>query len=132
MRSTILSRHNGTYSNVYKGTWKQAFKKAAAQLSLPIDTSDREDLWDYFIIQYIKEKEPKELDSVTSGSNSTNKSYNSTSSLLYQRKLTLVDYSNISANFAKIKKKWKLKSGKMVEDIMFEASKDFIVEQLVF
>ncbi|RCI02398.1 hypothetical protein CU098_002707, partial [Rhizopus stolonifer] len=43
-------------------------------------------------------------------------------------KLTLVDYSNISANFAKIKKKWKLKSGKMVEDIMFEASKDFIVE----
>ncbi|CAO3664789.1 unnamed protein product [Rhizopus stolonifer] len=128
MRSTILSRYNGTSINAYKGLWKQAFKKAVDQLSLPIDTENREDLWDYFIVQHIKEKAPTKSDSVTSGSNPTNKSCNSTSSLLYQRKLTPVDYSNIFANFAKITKKWKLKSGKMIEDIMFKASKDFVVE----
>ncbi|KAI7889219.1 uncharacterized protein EV154DRAFT_287958 [Mucor mucedo] len=56
------------------------------------------------------------------------KACSSTSSLSYQRQLSTFDYLNISETFSKLTKKWKLKTGRMVEDVMYKASKEFIVK----
>jgi hypothetical protein len=108
MRSTILSRYDGTSTTAYRGTWKQAFKRAVSQLSLSIGINNREDLWNHLIDQHIDEKTPIVSRSVTTELNSTEissrKSCTSTSSVLYQRKLLPVDYSRFVKTLPKLQR----------------------------
>lgn len=112
------------------------FKTAVNSLSLSIEMSEQGDLWNEEIVDDLKEKRLANSRSETSHSttfeSSSNESRNktcSTSSLSYQRQLLPVDYSNISETFSKLTKKWKLKTDRIVEDVMHKASKEFIVEQ---
>ncbi|KAI8643104.1 hypothetical protein BD408DRAFT_465276, partial [Parasitella parasitica] len=124
MRSLMLSRYDNTPMSDYKAVWKQAFKNAANSLSYSIESNEQEDTWNEEIIDALKETKTSE----SNFDESCHKLCTSTSSLLYQKKLLPVDYSNMSEVFSKLTKKWKLKSGRMVEDVVFKASKEFIVE----
>lgn len=53
----------------------------------------------------------------------------STSSLQYQQKLSNEDFLLLKSSYESIQNKWVLRSGTCVEDIMYEASREFIYEQ---
>lgn len=137
MRSLILSRYDNTPISDYRAVWKQVFKTAVNNLSLSIEMNEQGDIWNEKIVDDLKEKRlatsrsetPHSTTFESSSNESRNKTHSSTSSLSYQRQLLPVDYSNISETFSKLTKKWKLKTDRIVEDVMHKASKEFIVEQ---
>lgn len=119
------------------------FKTAADNLSLSIELNEQGDVWNEKIVADLKEKRKFEISRSQTArleisrlenshpESSSNKS-SSTSSLSYQKQLLPADYSGISETFSKITKKWALNTDKIVEDVMHEASKEFIVKQYVF
>lgn len=130
MRLFIISKYHNTQISGYKAIWKQAFRNGASFLSLQVDMNEREDCWKNEIVPELKRKSSEDVeDSDSSSKQTSSKSCASTSSLLYQRKLLPSDYLNISQVSSKLTKKWELKSHRMVEDVVFETSKEFVVEQ---
>ncbi|GAA5798967.1 hypothetical protein HPULCUR_004376 [Helicostylum pulchrum] len=101
--------------NTYKSQWRYYFKEAALFLSLQIKKDDREDIW-------------KEIISTSLSSTVKGFCSKSTSTLNYQEALKESDFHQLENNHQKIAKKWLLKSGRNVEDIIYDFAKDFKYE----
>jgi hypothetical protein len=101
-----------------------------------------EDRWEKIVEPYIIQKydqslsgSSRKVSNTPSSSGSqlsrrdTSSKASSTSSLNYQRDLTVADKLKLSENYKKINKKWVLNSGTAVEDKIYMVSKEFLYEQ---
>lgn len=143
LKVSILENYDNSPFAKYKGAWKHAFKKID-----PDPDPDRgawnhwrsDDEWESIIGSYIQEHD-QQSSSIEKASNTpsspgpqlsradTSSKATSTSSLNYQRELTVADKVKVSENFKKVNKKWVLNSGTTVEDMVYMTSKEFSYEQ---
>lgn len=112
--------------NAYKGNWKKLFRVFSRKLGITItrDNSTSKDIWTEYITLPIKEKSKNDSKS-TSGTSTSS----ITSSIQYQKELSVADRAVLNEVHKKISFKWKLKSGTVVEDTLYNDSKDYKYEQ---
>lgn len=127
MQLLIIEKYNGSDLKAYKGTWKRLFKNNAEMLNLKF-VSGTTDLWTKMVVNKLKKKTLKN-GTETSASQESKASNSSTSSLNYQRVLQENDYNILNDTHQKLNKKWKLKSGRNVEDVIYEEAKSYLYEQ---
>lgn len=123
MKSTIIEQYDGGNLKSYKGMWKRKFKTHAGKLQLSIQ-KNQNDFWTLDITEELKKKRAP-----TNESKELSKANSSTSSLLYQRELNENYYAVLDKRHSKIKEKWTLKSGKVVEDLIFQKASHYKYEQ---
>lgn len=125
MQSTIVQSYKGDQSLVdFKRHWKHTYKYFAKEFGYTCKrNTDIEDSWQESIEDNITIERTESIQSSKSSSS------RSTSSLKYQRKLGTNDVRNLSNIHKNIKNKWILKSGRSVEDILYNVSKSFTYEQ---
>ncbi|KAI7872102.1 hypothetical protein BDF14DRAFT_723780 [Spinellus fusiger] len=125
MHSTIVKSYEDDQSLVdFKRNWKHIYKFFAKEFGYVCKrNADIKDSWQETIEDNITIKKTKSIQS------SRPSSSRSTSSLKYQRRLGTNDVLSLSNVHKNIKKKWILKSGRSVEDIIYNTSKLFTYEQ---
>ncbi|KAG0932794.1 hypothetical protein G6F30_010571 [Rhizopus arrhizus] len=139
LSTTIIDKYDKSPLAKYKGAWKHAFKKIAKEIGIICKRG--EDHWEKIVEPHIIQKYDQSLSGSSrkasntpssSGSQlstrDTSSKASSTSSLNYQRDLTVVDKLKLSENYKKINKKWVLNSGTAVEDKIYMKSKEFLYE----
>jgi hypothetical protein len=139
LSTIIVDKYDKSPLAKYKGTWKHAFKKIAKEIG--IICTRGEDHWERIIEPHIIQKRNQSLGSSRKASNNfsssgyqlsrrnTSLKASNTSSLNYQRNLTVAGKLKLSENYKKINKKWVLNSGTVVEDKIYMRSKEFLYEQ---
>ncbi|ORE12397.1 hypothetical protein BCV71DRAFT_191128 [Rhizopus microsporus] len=127
METLIVEKYNGTNLNTYKGMWKRQFKANVKKMNLSLETSPT-DFWATNIVKKLKKK--KVLNNGSEESSETRTDSKSTSSINYQRQLKENDYALLDERHEKIKDKWtlKLKSDKIVEDVIYKQARQYNYE----
>lgn len=102
------------------------FSKVTLQrLSLIIITNPN-DAWARIIVEELRRKSA--VTTTTSSTNFTNSS-NSTPFFKYQKELKEDDLALFEERYSKLNGKWTLKSGRSVEDVIYQEAKTFKLEQ---
>jgi hypothetical protein len=115
----IVEKYDDEPLRAYQGDWKCYFKMEVKNLQYKVLHDDfAEDPW-----TEVRNEIQKLKNSYKAPSSS------SSSSLSFQKELYLQDYDNFEEIYMKISKKWTLKSGRNVEDVMWNHAKDFKFEQ---
>ncbi|KAI8364083.1 hypothetical protein BD560DRAFT_373425 [Blakeslea trispora] len=117
MQESMIALYNGIPLARYKESWKQALKLATRELEFSIDEKARQDSWNALVERKIQ---PLPKQSVPARA--------STSSNQYQRKIAEIDMESIALAHSQIENKWKLKSGRLVEEIMYSTCMSCHVE----
>ncbi|RCH78773.1 hypothetical protein CU098_001614, partial [Rhizopus stolonifer] len=102
--------------------WKKVMKLAVVDLNFLICKGNRKDLWATLIENKILENQQEQKQQQLLFN------YAPTSSLCYQRKVTKADLNKVSEIYGKLRQKWTLQSGRLVEDVVYETCKSFCVE----
>lgn len=121
MSQYIINNYKAGSKDKYQQSWRKAFKENSKRLEIKVvrDTY-RGDIWKEMIAGELKA-------SITDTRNSPVD--NSTSSLQYQKTLTEKDKTLMKHVYDKISEKWCLKEGVVVEDVIYNETKDYTVEQ---
>ncbi|CAO3645400.1 unnamed protein product [Mucor hiemalis] len=120
MSAEIIETYNGEDERLYQSSWKNNFKEACKKLKIIVGREDdRTDQWAEKITPFIVGR------TIISNSSSVT---SSTSSLSYQSVLGEKDQHLLQNMHKKIKQKWILNSGTVVEDKIYSYIKDFQVE----
>lgn len=121
-KETIIGSYCGTNLNTFKGTWKRRFKEAASQLNFRIkDSSGDTNNWKTLIFDRLKEKRKTPLKSTCSTSS------NSTSTTSLNNNFISDDEKESARTYLRnlrAEEKWRLKSGRYVEDVVLKAVND--------
>lgn len=120
-KNQLLSNSNLNINSL-KSDWTTIMTAVMTGLNL----TDMNDKIDRKAWNTILNDKSDDIDFFVKSSSSANKK--STSSLSYQAKLTLEDWSVLEANHNKMSQKWLLKSGACVENIIYEKSINFSYE----
>lgn len=126
MQITIVQSYKRDHNlKDFKNNWKNIFKRLLREFGYTSKRSSSAfDSWNKFIKPNLVEvKEPMQT-TVYSSSKSS-----STSALKYQKRLGPNDAQHLHDIHQRIENKWVLKSGRSVEDIMYDMSKSFSYEQ---
>ncbi|KAG1472238.1 hypothetical protein G6F56_001656 [Rhizopus delemar] len=148
-KETIINSYCGTHLNVFKGTWKRRFKEVASRLNFRIkkDSGDTNN-WRTLIYNELKAKIKKSSKSASTTTSTTVSTTTSTtastttsttaSTTVSTKSTKSVRNNSISADDKKIAtaylenlsvdEKWRLKSGRFVEDIVMQAINDSTFE----
>lgn len=124
MREQIINHYDCTNLNSYKAIQRRYFKGSLEKLQLKAANSN-EDVWNSTVVEELKQKRPSANSSESEITTYSSKS--STRSLDYQRALTPEDMKIIETRHLKLTKKWKLRSGRYVEDVIYEGRKELCV-----
>ncbi|KAG2230560.1 hypothetical protein INT48_009900 [Thamnidium elegans] len=118
-KETIINSYCGTYLNVFKGTWKRRFKEVASSLNFRIknDSGDANN-WQTLISDELKAKK-KDVFYISKHNNK----HITILSVLLIKKSAITYLENLP-----VEKKWRLKSGRFIEDIVMQAINDSTFE----
>ncbi|EIE78817.1 hypothetical protein RO3G_03522 [Rhizopus delemar RA 99-880] len=122
MKEQIINHYDCTNLNSYRAIWRRYFKGSLEKLQLKAANSI-EDVWNSIVVEELKQKRSSANSSESEGTPYSSKS--STRSLDYQTALTPEDMNILETKHLKLTKKWKLCSGRYVEDIVYEEGKNY-------
>jgi hypothetical protein len=124
-KETIINRYDGTRLNMFKGEWKRRYRQVASNLNFFVkNNSDDSDNWQALVVNELKvrKKTPSSSPTTTitrrSATKSTKFSHNNLISA--DEKESAISYlENLP-----VEEKWKLKTGRLVEDVIMQAIND--------
>ncbi|KAI9279893.1 hypothetical protein BY458DRAFT_545049 [Sporodiniella umbellata] len=124
-KETIINSYYGTYLNVFKRTWKHPFKEVASRLNFRIknDSGDTNN-WQTLIYDELKAKRKTSFISAsTTTSTKSTKSVHNNSISADDKKSAITYLEKLP-----VEEKWRLKSGRFIEDVVMQAINDSTFE----